>query len=115
MLPQIRRGGVVMAGDPIIIPVVVMAGSKSGDPISIPGHRSGGGVEMAGSNIGGRLEAGPRPRPAHWREAAVPTRVLTIPGLGTRGPGHVTRVAAASPDSAAAACLGFHNIEQENI
>ena len=49
----------------------------------------------AGSNIGERLEAGPRPRPAHWREAAVPTRVLTIPGLGTRGPGHVTRVAAA--------------------
>ena len=70
---------------------------------------------MAGSNIGERLEAGPRPRPAHWREAAVPTRVLTIPSLGTRGPGHVTRVAAASPDSAAAACLGFHNIEQENI
>ena len=62
-----------MAGDPITIPVVV----------------------MAGSNIGERLEAGPRPRPAHWREAAVPTRVLTIPGLGTRGPGHVTRVAAA--------------------
>ena len=72
-----------MAGDPITIPVVV----------------------MAGSNIGERLEAGPRPRPAHWREAAVPTRVLTIPGLGTRGPGHVTRVAAASPDSAACAWL----------
>ena len=71
-----------MAGDPITIPVVV----------------------MAGSNIGERLEAGPRPRPAHWREAAVPTRVLTIPGLGTRGPGHVTRVAAAQT-AAAAACL----------